>query len=79
MALTSAGLRMVSRVCQRGVRWSAPRCGSWVAAPLSVTILVGIHVVNLLLFEAFFFVEAHAFDCIEILTPEEEAPADLGR
>ena len=49
--LTFAGLRMVSRICQRGARWSAPRCGSWVAAPLSVTILVGIEVVKLLLSE----------------------------
>ena len=38
--LALQGLRMVTRVCQRGQRWSAPRCGSWVAACLNLTILV---------------------------------------
>ena len=31
---------MLTRVSMRGVRWSAPRCGSWVTACVSQTRLV---------------------------------------
>ena len=31
------GLRLTCRIAQRGLRWSAPRCGSWVTAPIAVT------------------------------------------
>ena len=32
-----SGLRQTCRIAQRGLRWSAPVCGSWVTAPIHVT------------------------------------------